>query len=396
MTEFSVIDEPRNFPPRVFVYAPPKEGKTSFAAFSPKPVFVMTRGETGLRKLIDSKRIPKTAHLENDVRTWPEFMAGLRWVLESNHDYQTLVIDTINGAELLLANHVLQENFSGQIVGPSGFNAKLAGQKVCFPIWGTLLDLLDQINRRGMGIILLAHAKLDGEKVRPEGWKRLWSVTRGWADVIGFLSREVVEKDGEKIFGRRRMILEQRPNIEAGNRLGLPPVLELGESASSAWKKFAEALAGFEPKTFPPETPFHYQPYRTARIIFLEPKTEAQREANKLINYLGWIDRVMRAIEKHIGAEPHTLTYEDLNETMIPFLRDCVTQEENQRKAKEKILTLIENRLKVKGFDWHLYRVFDPSWKGTPVIEEGLENLGEFLAWLNTSKEELAQRSAKS
>lgn len=397
-----IVNRPKTLPARVFIYAPPKEGKTSFAAYAPKPIFVMTKGETGLRKLIEANRIPETPHFDNDARTWNEFLANVRWVAESNHDYQTLVIDTINGAELLLANHVLQETFEGQIVGPTGFNAKQAGQKVCFPIWGKFLELLDKINQRGLGIILLAHAVIDGEgeqqKIRPKGWKRLWSVTQAWADVIGFLCREVTEKDGETIYGRRRLILEQRPNIEAGNRLGLPSVLELGESASNAWKKFAEALAGYgeEGKTFPPETDFYYQPYRKARIIFREPKNEAQRKANELVNFLGSLDRMLNVLAKAFPSpNKDRLKYEDIGEEMIPFLTERIREEEVNRAKKQKIVTLIENRLKVKGFTWHLYKVFDTSWKGTPVIEESLEKLGEFLAWLNTSKEELAKRMEK-
>jgi hypothetical protein len=49
-------------------------GKTSLGACAPKPIYLMTRGETGLLTLIDAGRIPETAHFP-ELGTWPDLLA---------------------------------------------------------------------------------------------------------------------------------------------------------------------------------------------------------------------------------------------------------------------------------------------------------------------------------
>ena len=52
-------------PNRYIAHGGEGTGKTSFAAYTPNPVFIQTRGETGLDTLIGAGRLPEIAH-------WPE------------------------------------------------------------------------------------------------------------------------------------------------------------------------------------------------------------------------------------------------------------------------------------------------------------------------------------
>jgi hypothetical protein len=57
-------------PSRHVIYGPEGVGKTSLAAASPMPIFVMTRGETGLRSLAT------TDELRRARRTIPRWARG--------------------------------------------------------------------------------------------------------------------------------------------------------------------------------------------------------------------------------------------------------------------------------------------------------------------------------
>ena len=63
-------------PSRHVIYGPEGIGKTSLAAAAPLPVFLMSRGETGLLSLIDHSRVPaETPHFP-EAMTWEEVLAG--------------------------------------------------------------------------------------------------------------------------------------------------------------------------------------------------------------------------------------------------------------------------------------------------------------------------------
>ena len=91
----------RRLPTRLFVYAHEKWGKTSLAAFAPRPVFLMTRGETGLETLIAAGQPPATDHFRDPAAEWADVLHAVRALTVEVHSFGTLVLDTANGAERL-------------------------------------------------------------------------------------------------------------------------------------------------------------------------------------------------------------------------------------------------------------------------------------------------------
>jgi hypothetical protein len=55
----SIVTKGTGLPNRYVVYAVEGFGKTSLAAHYPKPIFIQSRGETGLETLIDAGQLPK-------------------------------------------------------------------------------------------------------------------------------------------------------------------------------------------------------------------------------------------------------------------------------------------------------------------------------------------------
>jgi hypothetical protein len=70
-------------------------GKTSFAAHSTKPFFLLSPGETGLHTLIDSGQLPPIPNIE--VHEWPNLMSLIDELTTTDHEYKTLVLDVLDG-----------------------------------------------------------------------------------------------------------------------------------------------------------------------------------------------------------------------------------------------------------------------------------------------------------
>jgi hypothetical protein len=253
-----------SLPSRVFLYAQEKWGKTSWACYAPRPIFIMTKGETGLLPLLESGAVRETAHFPDDAKDWDTFQDYVRRVRDDDHNFASLVIDTNNGAGSLLSAWVLQHEFNGQTGGRSGFNSFGAGEKACERHWDEFLETLDQIRlKRRMSIILLAHSRIrqasnplgeDYDQIRPEGIEKLWTKTHKWADVIAAGAYQHIVKD-DKVLQKSKRVLytSDTPAAVAGNRYSLPAVIDCGNNAQTAFKNFATALAAAKKNGKPAE-----------------------------------------------------------------------------------------------------------------------------------------------
>jgi hypothetical protein len=246
-----------DLPNRAVVHGPEGSGKTSLAACAPKPVVLMTKGETGLDTLINAGRVPKIPHFP-ELKDWPELLAAIDALRREPHDFRTLVIDTLNGAERLCHEFVCQRDFEGRW-GRDGFSAFMTGYDVSLAEWRILLDALDHLRaERRMSILALAHTKVSTFR-NPEGadydryavdlHAKTWGLTHKWADMVLFLNFvSIVEArrndaKGKAHGGSRRVIFTTRTAaFDAKNRHGLPDQIDAGSSAVEAWSNFVAAL----------------------------------------------------------------------------------------------------------------------------------------------------------
>ena len=246
-------------PDRIVLYAPPGWGKTSFAAFMPKPIFLMTPGEDRLKKLIEQGLVPPTAHFPDLVDSWAGVQEAITELIRQDHDYKTFVLDTGNGVERLGHEQVCESEF-GYDWGEAGFNAFGRGEKISTnKLWTPFLADLDHLReRRGMRIVLLCHTGTrstknpdgpDYDKVEPALTRGAWSATSKWADMILYGAFDVQAKKESKIArakvtGGRVRILHASPTAayEAKNCHRLPPTIRLGEDPARAFDAFRAAF----------------------------------------------------------------------------------------------------------------------------------------------------------
>jgi hypothetical protein len=257
-----ILTRGESLPNRYGLHAPPGFGKTSLLAYASKPVFMMTRGETGLTALIEADQLPPTPHFP-EILSWGDLMAAVDFLIVEPHDFKTLVLDTANGAERLLHEYVCERDFQGDW-GERGFGSYQKGFDVALADWRLLQDKLDDLRRkRGMTVFYLFHTRVkqfknpngaDYDRYAPQMHDKTWAITQGWLDCVLFGNHEVTvmqgnreadpSKKGKAAELSHRIIYtnSNNPTYDAKNRLGLVDEIEMGDSAKDGWSNFATAV----------------------------------------------------------------------------------------------------------------------------------------------------------
>ena len=215
---------------RLVAYGSEGVGKSTFASKFPEPLFIDTEGGT---KQLDVSRFPTP-------ETWNDLLEEIDAIIEEPDACQTLVIDTIDRAEVLLINTILDEGKVDSIEKYAGGYGK---GWTCLQerFQKDLLNRLDRVIAKGVNVVLLAHAqmrKLESPDEPPyDRWelkvsKKVAPIVKEWADILLFMnySVKVVEENGRnkaKGVGKRMMHANHRPTYDAKNRYGLPDDMPL-------------------------------------------------------------------------------------------------------------------------------------------------------------------------
>jgi hypothetical protein len=259
-------------PARIVLYAAEKWGKTSFAAHAPKPFVLMTNQEDGFLTLKSMGLVPpEAASLPEYTNRWCDLVDTVGALINEKHDFKTLVVDTGNGAERMLADAVCDEEFRGNWADFADYGK---GEQLCKPHWTGFLGRLDALRvKRGMSIIITHHTQVktvnnptgkDWDQHRPEGMKNLWGLTHKWADAIlyGGWKVDVGRIKGEK-HGDDKALAEERyiragnaSAIVAGSRFNLPDEIRPKRpGAAGMWDAFAAAMKAASPPSPPAASP---------------------------------------------------------------------------------------------------------------------------------------------
>ncbi len=243
-------------PSRVIFHGLEGVGKTSLFAYSTKPIFAMTRGETGLLTLIDNGLIPPTDHF-NEIGTWADLLSVVRYLIEEDRPTnRTFVLDTLNGAERLCFEHVTRTMFQGDW---EKFTSYGKGPDVAQGEWLLFLGLLDKLRAvRRMSLALLTHTRVktfknpegdDYDRYVPDMHEKTWGLSLKWADIVLFGSFETFAKKNRGELkakgtgGQNRILYTTRTAAwDAKNRCNLPPEIVLGQSAQEGWESFLQAV----------------------------------------------------------------------------------------------------------------------------------------------------------
>jgi hypothetical protein len=220
-------------PRRVMLYGTHGIGKSTFGAMAESPIFIPT--EDGLGD-IECESFPL-------ARSLGDVMAALESLYSGDHNYKSVVIDSLDWLERLIWQEVCEDEQAPSIE-KIGY-AK--GYAFAIEKWRTVLGALDALRSdRGMTVIVIAHAKIEKfenpetvpyDRYSPRLHKLASALVQEWADEVLFATYKVLTVKVDEGFnkakhngvgtGERIIRTVERPAHVAKNRLNLPEELPL-------------------------------------------------------------------------------------------------------------------------------------------------------------------------
>jgi len=156
MSILSSIAKPNDRPIICTITGDAGLGKTNLAATFPKPIFI--RAEDGLQAIPSATRPDAFPILSNVDDLWEQLTA----LIKENHDYRTLVIDSITQLDNLFMNYIVDTDPKkpksiAQALGGYG-----AGFQAMSSLHGRIRKAAGILNEtKGMNIVFIAHAETE-------------------------------------------------------------------------------------------------------------------------------------------------------------------------------------------------------------------------------------------
>ena len=228
---------------RIVIYGVEGIGKSEMASRFPDPVFLDTEGSTNH---LDVSRLDAPT-------SWAQLMEQIRWISNpNNHSFKTFVLDTIDWAERLCAQHICQH---GNVAGLADFGWH-KGFVYLAEEMGRMLDLLTHVTDNGINVVILGHSHIrkvdlpeesgsfDKYELRLE--KKVAPLPKEWADAVIFCNFKtfLVGETKKKAKGGRRVICtKHHASYDAKNRYGMPDEIDFEGSPQALY----DAIAGHIP-----------------------------------------------------------------------------------------------------------------------------------------------------
>jgi hypothetical protein len=218
------------------------------------PLTCFSIGESGYEDLETIGEVPQGCENLN-IETWEQLLQNTKKIREG-----VLVIDSLSGLQKILFDYVCRSVYNNDF---DKFSSYWKGQRVDSPVFlDNYLHLLDAMRHNGVHIILIGHMVTTNESNTlgadylshvidmDQGDKGgLRSCVTRWAQAVLFMNIEVaitrateLARDKTVLEGKakdddnRLIYTTKAPGHSAKNRLKLPEIVPMGESAQEAFK----------------------------------------------------------------------------------------------------------------------------------------------------------------
>lgn len=301
---------------KVVCYGPEGIGKSTFASKFPEPVFIDTEGST---KDMDVARFDKPT-------SWQYLLDEIEYVKNNPGVCKTLVIDTIDWAEMLCIEHICNKHQKNGIED-FGYGNGYVYVKEEF---GRFLNKLSDVVDKGVNVVLTAHAQIRKfEQPDEMGAYDRWELKLGkktssqtsplvkeWADMLLFANYKTysvaADDKGKKHKaqgGSRVMYTSHHPCWDAKNRYGLP------EQISFDYSEIAPIIEGITahkesettpaPQIHPPTQQKEKESVKENEQMSLpinQPDLETQRKETKTDDFPKQDPRIPKALKDLMEA----------------------------------------------------------------------------------------------
>lgn len=211
-------------------------GKTSTAATFPRPIFI--RAEDGMQSIPEASRPDAFPLLENAGTLWDQ----LKTLINENHDYKTLVVDSVTALERLF----IQEVLSSDSKNPTSINQALggygAGPQAVASLHQRVRKACGYLNeKRDMHVVFVAHADTETIELPDQDAYTRYTMRLGRksqapyiddSDVVGFIKLNMYTRgdgDRKKAFSDGSRVIDCTANAAnvSKNRFGISDALQL-------------------------------------------------------------------------------------------------------------------------------------------------------------------------
>jgi len=226
-------------------------GKTTLAATWPNPIVI--RAEDGLQSIAEDKRPDAFPLLTSVDELWEQLTA----LVTEEHNYKTLIIDSVTALERLFIQHVIDSDPKkpksiNQAMG--GYGAGLSTVASMHQRVRKACGLLNE--RKGLNVIFVAHADTETIELPDQDPYTRYSLRLGKksvapyvddSDIVGFLKLETFTTgDGERkkaiSDGTRVLVTHATASNVSKNRYGLTKELTVKEGVNP----FAGLIPGMD------------------------------------------------------------------------------------------------------------------------------------------------------
>ena len=167
------LTKPLSKPPEITIVGTPGVGKTELGARFIKPIFVQAENGTSVFDSWPDEEKPTVfpplprADKKNNISTKGVLLDQLRSLAQQEHDYQTLVIDSVTSLHALFEHEVCEDYGTDNVADAAGGFHK--GYLVVKGMHSEVKAACDYLrNKKGMTIVFLAHSGIEKMKNRPD------------------------------------------------------------------------------------------------------------------------------------------------------------------------------------------------------------------------------------
>jgi hypothetical protein len=248
-------------PPIMLFYGKDGVGKTSLASEWPDCIYIQTEGENPP----DDVEMPSPGTMES----FDELIAVLKQLATTEHEFKTVIIDSLDGVEPLVWEKTCKR------IGADSINSNEKGSPASFGRgwteadreWTEYFKAIKALKELGIAVIQIAHPKVkifESPTTDPYAryqlklQERASDLLRERSDIVGFMDFRVTLKEKEIGFnkksvhgeggGDRQIHFEERPGFLAKRRAGLPASVSIKKGEGyTAISKYVNKPTGLAP-----------------------------------------------------------------------------------------------------------------------------------------------------
>lgn len=233
-----IVSRPSSDAPMMTIFGEGGTGKTTLAALFPAPVFI--RAEDGF-DVFAGKKAPNAFPV---LKSGEDIFAQLDALLEQEHPFKTLVIDSITSLDKKFESDIVRKDPRAKSINQAmgGYGA---GYSAVAELHAKVKDRCDQLReQKGMTIVFLGHVETETMDLPDEPNYSRYSMRihkksigyyTDFVSLVGLLKLQtVVNQDTGKAksFGDRVMIVDKRASSITKNRYGLVDDIDVPEGSN--------------------------------------------------------------------------------------------------------------------------------------------------------------------